>query len=84
MPKKSSDQEASKLWVKFYGIGEFFRIKKNIYYFLEKNLAGPVNLVKLVTIWSQYVFEKKKNGLLYPTWTNFSDKIFSNDFLSCF
>ena len=23
-------------------------------------------------------------GLLYPTWTNFSEKIFSNDFLSCF
>ena len=27
---------------------------------------------------------KKLVGLLYPTWTNFSEKIFSNDFLSCF
>ena len=27
---------------------------------------------------------KKLVGLLYPTWTNFSENIFSNDFLSCF
>ena len=33
---------------------------------------------------SQYVFEKKLFGPLYPTWTNFSEKIFLNDFLSCF
>ena len=62
----------------------FFFFKLNIL-LLRNNLAGPVSLVKLA--WksrSQYWFEKKLFGLLYPTWTNFSEKIFSNNFLSCF
>ena len=61
----------------------FFENKKMLLF--RNNLAGSVNLVKLA--WksrSQYLFEKKLFGLLYPTWTNFSEKIFSNDFLSCF
>ena len=51
----------------------------------RNKLPGPVNLVKLA--WksrSKYLFEKNLFGLLYPTWTNFSEKICSNDFLSCF
>ena len=60
-------------------------LKKNNFCFFRNTLAGPVDLVNLA--WksrSKYVFEKKLFGLLYPTWTNFSEKIFSNDFLSCF
>ena len=55
---------------------QFFFLKKKTL-FSRKNLAGPVNLVKLA--WksrSQYVFEKKLFGFLYPTWTNFSEKNF--------
>ena len=51
----------------------------------RNNLTGPVNLVKLP--WksrSQLLFEKKLFGLLYPTWTSFSEKICSNSFRSCF
>ena len=51
----------------------------------RNNLAGPVNLVKLAWMSrSQYLFEKNFFCLFYPTWTNFSEKIFSNYFLSCF
>ena len=59
-------------------------LKKKILSF-RNNLAGHVNLVKLA--WktrSHYLFGKKLFGLLYQTWTNFSEQIFSNDFLSCF
>ena len=51
-----------------------------------KEWIGKYNalLTKCKEFESKYLFEKKKFGLLFQTWTNFSKNIFSTDFISCF